>query len=196
MSTSSGAQGINNEFDAAREIVAILKPLDAQQRGRAIRFACESLDVQAPAGATQFTAGQVSQVLVTGAGANPSSAAPDIKQFSDSKAPQSDQQFAAIVAYFYRFVAPEKDRKEAITADDLKEAARLVGRKRPHRITLNNAKNAGYLDSAERGKFRISTVGENLVAVTLPGGAARPHNGAKRARKAKKVGSPRRRRSG
>jgi hypothetical protein len=36
-------------------------------------------------------------------------------------------------------------------------------------MTLTNAKNAGYLDSAGHGAYKINTVGENLVAVTLPG---------------------------
>ena len=35
-------------------------------------------------------------------------------------------------------------------------------------MTLTNAKNAGYLDAAGSGKFKLSTVGENLVAITLP----------------------------
>ena len=36
-------------------------------------------------------------------------------------------------------------------------------------MTLTNAKNAGYLDAAGNGKFKLSSVGENLVAITLPG---------------------------
>ncbi|WP_425905918.1 hypothetical protein [Nitrobacter sp. TKz-YC02] len=39
-------------------------------------------------------------------------------------------------------------------------------------MTLTNAKNAGYLDSAGSGKFKLSSVGENLVAITLPGDGA------------------------
>ena len=36
-------------------------------------------------------------------------------------------------------------------------------------MTLNNAKTQGLLDSgSEAGKFVINTVGENLVAMTLP----------------------------
>lgn len=97
----------------------------------------------------------------------------DIKAFTEAKAPKSDQQFAAVVAYYYQFEASEAERKDTIDAGTLTNAARLVGRKRPPKpnITLANAKNAGYLDSAERGHFKISTVGENLVAVTLPGGS-------------------------
>jgi len=37
--------------------------------------------------------------------------------------------------------------------------------------TLNNALRSGYLDKgSKRGTFRINAVGENLVAMTLPGG--------------------------
>lgn len=35
-------------------------------------------------------------------------------------------------------------------------------------MTLTNAKNAGYLDAAGDGKYKLSSVGENLVAITLP----------------------------
>jgi hypothetical protein len=35
-------------------------------------------------------------------------------------------------------------------------------------MTLTNAKNAGYLDAVGNGKFKLSSVGENLVAITLP----------------------------
>ena len=34
----------------------------------------------------------------------------------------------------------------------------------------NNAKKQGYVDASERGAFKINSVGENLVAMTLPAG--------------------------
>jgi hypothetical protein len=93
----------------------------------------------------------------------------DIKSFVASKTPKSDNQFAAVVAYFHRFVSP--DRQEVISADILQDATRLAGRARLGNplATLNNAKQQGYLDAAGRGMFRVNTVGENLVAMTLPG---------------------------
>ena len=35
--------------------------------------------------------------------------------------------------------------------------------------TLRNAKNLGYLDGGSPGEFAVNSVGENLVAMTLPG---------------------------
>lgn len=106
------------------------------------------------------------------------------------KAPKSDQQFAAVVAYFYQFEAPSNQRKEAIDVETMKNAARLAARKQPPnwRFTLANAKNAGYLDSAGNGNYKLSSVGENLVAINLPGNAAsapRAAAGGKKKKKAK-----------
>jgi hypothetical protein len=80
-------------------------------------------------------------------------------------------QFAATVAYYYRFEAPPANRGETINGDTLQEAARLAGRTRLSNPaqTLRNAKNLGYLDGGSPGEFAINSVGENLVAMTLPG---------------------------
>ncbi len=168
------SQQANNEFDAAKAIVDALTGLDPEQQERAIRFAGESVGLQTPgpkpaaaiAPATHLTADQ-------GEAAFAPHRHMDIKEFTGSKAPKSDQQFAAVVAYYYRFEAPIEKRKDAINAEDLNTAARLVGRKRPANAsyTLANAKNAGYLDAAGKGTFQINSVGENLVAITLPGNA-------------------------
>jgi hypothetical protein len=112
----------------------------------------------------------------------PTERAPDIKSFIATKNPKSDVQYAAVVAYYYRFEAQESDRKESITSEVLQQSTRLAGRKRLEKpiMTLNNAKNLGYLDSAARGEFRINTVGENLVAMTLPGQEANATAAARR----------------
>jgi hypothetical protein len=81
-------------------------------------------------------------------------------------------QFAAAVAYFYRFEAPPAERKDVINKEDLQEATRKAGRERfanPLK-TLANAHQIGLLDKgSEKATFTINSVGENLVAMTLPG---------------------------
>ncbi len=96
----------------------------------------------------------------------------DIKTFIATKKPNKDVQFAAAVAYYYRFEAAPAERKDAIDKDDLQEATRKAGRERFGNplATLNNAHKLGLLDrGAEKGTFTINSVGENLVAMTLPG---------------------------
>lgn len=177
-------------FDAAKTIIETLKGLDKTHQERAIRFASEWLDLrsssQSPA--SVVPAGQPAAAPSAPSSQETHAHAKDIKQFVAEKAPRSDQQFAAVVAYFHKFVAPESLKKEAIGAKDLTDAARLADRKRPNKplATLNNAKNSGYLDTTKPGKFRISTVGENLVAVTLPGNEpAKADNRGKVTRKAR-----------
>jgi hypothetical protein len=98
----------------------------------------------------------------------------DVKTFVAAKKPKSDQQFATVIAYYYRFESAPESKKDSINRDVLIEAVRLVGWKRmpdPNK-TLNNAKAAGYLDSNTPGEFTVNSVGENLVAMTLPGSSA------------------------
>jgi hypothetical protein len=130
-------------FDAAKLIVETLKGLDQQKQVQAIRFASEAL------GLSGLSTVQSPSVAASQTPKAEPIHSMDIRQFTDLKAPKSDQQFAAVVAYFYRFEAPETQRKESIDAATLQEAARLANRNRPPRpgMTLNNAKNAGYLDS-------------------------------------------------
>ena len=94
------------------------------------------------------------------------------------------------MAYYYQFEAPPEARKGEIDAETMKDAARQAGRARVSNwlFTLTNAKNAGYLDSAGRGKFKLNAVGENLVAITLPGngGSAVGNGGGSGKKKAKK----------
>jgi hypothetical protein len=185
-------QQASNEFVAAKVIVEALKGLDPQQQDRAIRFASESVGLQTHAvTSVSAPAPNPGTPAVEGAQAMPLTRIVDIKQFVDSKSPKSDQQFATVVAYFYRFVAPTEQQKESINAEDLKNAARLVGRKQPGNAlaTLNNAKNSGYVDSLGKGLFQINPVGENLVAITLPDTGteqASPRGNAKRKKKSKK----------
>ncbi|MGE0479680.1 MAG: hypothetical protein AB7Q17_04315 [Phycisphaerae bacterium] len=168
-------------FDVAKVIAEELKHLpDKQQQEQAIRYASDSLGLAAgwqPA---------VSPDPLREAGTknppqpgNPPVPAPDIRTFTAEKAPKNDIQFAAVAAYYYRFLAPEQDQKDAINGTDLQDAARKADRRRPGNAaqTLRNAKNAGYLDSGGRGQFRINAVGENLVAVTLPGGSSEAPGG-------------------
>lgn len=195
---------VDNEFDGAKAIVETLKGLDKEKQERAMRFACETLglrtsDVRRASGTPQppSDGDRTDEVVST----SPSRRSIDIRSFAASKAPKTDQQFAAVVAYYYRFEAPSEERKDAIGVKDLQEAVRLVGgRSQPKdpRMTLTNAKNKGYLDSAGKAKFRLNAVGENLVAMTLPhkdqpvakksgGGAKKKKKRKAPAKKGKKV---------
>jgi hypothetical protein len=164
-----------DDFDIGKAIFDQLKDLPPERQQRVLRWVAEGLGVTQAAIATQTV--QVGSVYnpsqMTHSGQSGASSGTDIKTFIAAKAPKSDQQFAAAVAYYYRFEAVPAERRESIDGDLLQEATRLAGRNRLSSplITLNNAKRSGYLDSATPGVFTINSVGENLVAMTLPGGS-------------------------
>ena len=185
--TTSGS-----DFDAAKAVAEQLKGMEKDRQQRILRWVAESLSLDL--GIAPATEQRTAETTASRGATPPHEEAQllhrhrrpaDIKSFVDSKRPKSDVQFATVVAYYYRFEASAENRKDSIDAEVLQEAARLAGRRRPPKplATLNNAKTLGYLDSSERGQFRINSVGENLVAMTLPG--TEPERARKKARPTK-----------
>lgn len=168
-----------DDLEAVRTIAAALSAFSPEEQERILRWAREKIGL-APATRT-LPETRTPQPSLSVAPARPPeqpgspqvlASGKDLKTFVTGKNPRSDVQFAATVAYFHRFEAPPDQRRNEIDAAVLQDACRLAGRTRLKNplMTLNNAKNLGVLDSgSEKGRFTINTVGENLVAMTLPG---------------------------
>jgi hypothetical protein len=158
----------HDDLEAIRTIVETLTPFDPKEQERIIRWACEKLELAVPSS----KGGAPAAPPITGRSqSSEPGGKKDIKSFVNSKNPKNDKQFATAVAYYFAFEAPEAERKEAIGSEDLQDACRLVDRERLRNPgqTLRNAAYDGLLDrGGERGTYKINTVGENLVAVTLP----------------------------
>jgi hypothetical protein len=94
----------------------------------------------------------------------------DILSLKEQKSPTTGTQMIAVVAYYLAHLAPEGERRDFITADDIQKY--FVQGKYPlpgsQPQALVHAKNAGYLDSLEKGKYRLNSVGHNLVAHKMP----------------------------
>jgi hypothetical protein len=182
-----------SDFMAAQEIKAILTGRDAIEQERIIRWVGESLGLtlhlRAKPAPQHGHSDEVEPAPADpGAGSRADSDEPrkpqDIKSFVQSKQPKSDMQFVAVVAYYHRFLATPK--KEFVTTDDIQEGGRQSGRGvfSTPRTPLNNAVAQGYLDRGTApGEFRLNAVGENLVAMTLPGGSGAASEAAPRKRK-------------
>jgi hypothetical protein len=180
-----------DDLEAVRVVIEAVQGFDAKDQQRIFRWVAEKLGLPAPfhsapsalarpEHSTPRTA--VEPVVDRSSGG----AVQDIKSFVAAKNPRSDVQFAATVAYYFQFEAPQAEKKAAISKDELQEACRKAGRERlanPGQ-TLRNAHQLGLLDKGdESGTFTINTVGENLVAMTLPGdgnAASRASKGARR----------------
>ncbi|MFA6171693.1 MAG: hypothetical protein WCW77_01145 [Patescibacteria group bacterium] len=162
------------DLDAVKILVESLEKFNDEERMRIIKWACERMgmknapsikDVGYSLGVSETTSQiQPDQSITKSRGV-------DIKRFVNEKNPSSDAQFVAVVAYYFKFEAPEDQKKEFIISEDLNEAARLSDRSRFQKpaATLNNVYNkSGYLDRVDSGKYKLNTVGENLVAMVLP----------------------------
>jgi hypothetical protein len=169
-----------DDLEAVRSIAETLALFKEQERERILRWVRERLGMVTSAptdlpGTPRVPSGPLPSALNA---PDPSrlGLGQDIKSFIDGRTPRNDVQLAATVAYYYRFVAPERDRKDAITADELIDACRLAQRRRPARArqTMFNALRGGVFDKVGRGAFRLNSVGENLVAMVLPGAGDTP----------------------
>ncbi len=160
-----------DDLEAVRILADTLQPFTSDDRERIIRWAREKL------GMTGSVVPAVPQRIDVGADSARDAAAAgsqgivDIKKFVNDRAPRSDVHFAATVAYYHQFKAPENQRKDSITKEDLVEACRQVDRKRPKvpAQVLVNAYHDGLFDRGGKGHYKLNSVGENLVAMALPG---------------------------
>lgn len=178
-----------SDFLAAEDIKGILRGRDRAEQERIIRWVSESLELTSIPRSAGPTHHQVVSPADPLAQPIERTRAKDIRTFVAEKQPRSDIHFVAVVAYYQRFLAPEPDRKDSIKSDDLQTAARLSNRavfKKPT-TTLNNAVRLGYLDRGARGEYRLNAVGENLVAMTLPGSG--DTNGSKPAKRRRRMTS-------
>ena len=167
-----------DDIDAFRMIAEVLKDFKPDDQQRILRWSSEKLGLQQSfAGPGAPTVEQAASLQHRAAPASADAekdggSGQDIKTFIRTKNPRNDVQFAATVAYYLQFEAPPSERKSSINKEDLQEACRRAGRDRLKnpRQTLWNAHTLGLLDkTGERGHFSVNTVGENLVAMTLPG---------------------------
>ena len=156
---------------AIDEAINALVPLDEGNRLTAIRAVCENLNIPLIEHEAVTSLSQQTTSTPPYTPAQPPDIPQDIKSLKEQKQPTADTEMAAIVAYFLAEVAPQEERKGTINQEDLQTYFRQAHYPLPKviRVTLPNAKRAGYFDSApEAGEYKLNAVGYNLVAHNLP----------------------------
>jgi hypothetical protein len=160
-----------DKFEATRIVAETIQEFDPKDQAMIFRWVAETLGLPEPFHGSGTRSVSSVSAASHAAVSVASTTETDIDSFVKAKSPRSDVQFAATVAYYYQFVAPESERKASISESDLVDACRKAGWKRPQKpyFTLNNAFRTGLLDRPDKGSFSLNAVGENLVALTLPG---------------------------
>jgi hypothetical protein len=183
------AEDIEAELQAMKTLVETLEPLNPDVRTRVIEYVFKVLGIVG----TQPSA---PPILATPPG-QPATLPPllthgtdrptDILSLKEEKDPKTATQMIAVVAYYLAHLASE--RQNFITQEDVEKyfvqgKFLMPGSKS---MALVNAKNAGYLDAIEPGKYRLNSVGYNLVAHKMPkDGSAQGKPRRKTAKKAAK----------
>jgi len=182
-----------DDFEKGKAIAELLKDLTQDRQERVLRWVAEAVGTHLPPAGGRGPVAPVAGGASLPAPAVGAPAQKSLRAFIEEKRPRSDAHFATAVAYYYGFEAPATQRSASITAAGLRQAARDVDRERFPKpaVTLNNAKKQGYLEAVRRGQFAVTTVGENLVAMTLPTDATRGAP-AKAGRRTKRKPAPRR----
>jgi hypothetical protein len=165
-------KAVEKELKAIQEIIGVLSGMEASAIGRVLKYSLEHLGVSIALPGVSSTADHsgVSKKYPIAVEQSTGQII-DIKSLKESKSPSSGIEMAAVVGFYLAECAPEADRKTEFGVKDAEKYFKQAQFKLPPKMhfTLNNAKNAGYLDSAGHGKFKLNPVGYNLVAHNLPG---------------------------
>jgi hypothetical protein len=173
-------EDIGAELEAIKTLQATLEPLKPEVRTRVLDYVFRVLGIVTPHAAATGIAPPAALGLTTPfatSAPKPLLDGPkDILMLKEQKQPSSGTQMIALMAYYLAHLAPEGERRDTISVDDISKyfvqaQYPLPGSKSQ---ALIHAKNAGYLDPSERGEYRLNSVGYNLVAHKMPVDGASP----------------------
>lgn len=187
---TAGARGeFGAEVGAIKTVLEALDPLDAEARARVLEYVVKRLQVALPSShhkahsATPHTPPptvEVAPSVETGSGS-----VVHLKHFKEEKKPRSANEMAALVAYYLANMA--QDRRATINTKDIETQFKIAEFPLPEQVkmTLPNAKAAGYFDAAGGGEYRLNAVGHNLVVHSMPRGSGEQRKKRKGARNGK-----------
>lgn len=163
---------VDDEIEAIRSVLSALEPLQHEARRSVLEYVIKRLGVSLQTANTPVSSPALLPSLETN---KPDTNSPaHIKAFKELKGPRSANEMSALVAYFLAELAPEDKRKQTVNTADIKTYFKIADFPLPQQIkmTLPNAKNAGYFDLAGDGEYRLNAIGHNLVVHSMPRGGA------------------------
>jgi hypothetical protein len=185
----SAAIDSDAELQAIRAVLGALVPLKGEGRARVLDYVLKRLGTTPgdKLASTSVSPGSTRWADVKPPGSESREQGTDIRSLTQKKAPRTAIEMAALVAYYLAEVAPEAYRNQTMTAHDVKTYFKQAAFPLPSsaKMTLVHAKNAGYLESAGTGQYRLNPVGYNLVVHALPSQSSGKQGVTKKSRKKK-----------
>ena len=159
---------------AIDQIISALEALESDARNTAIAAACAHLNLTIASeargqGKETHTPPQA-EAAIAHHTQLPHGKKIDIRSLKEEKNPDSAKQMACVVAYYLQELAPESERKNTVSAQDIEKYFKQANFKLPKTVAqvLVDAKRSGYFEVATRGEYKLNAVGYNLVAHGLP----------------------------
>ena len=114
-------KGTEAELNAIRATLDALGPLDAAARKRVVEYVFDALNLVAPA--TTAAVPPAGSLKITGKPqiVEVRRTPTDIRSLAEEKAPRTAIEMAAVVGYYLAEAAPERERKDTITATDIRK---------------------------------------------------------------------------
>jgi hypothetical protein len=151
------------ELDAMQTSLAALKVLDPEERQRAMTWLASALEVELQPGDNEPAVRDSDSHGASGpASSGSGSGAPDPKTFLADKAPNTDVERIACLAYYLSKYRGQRAFKTGELTDlNVEAAGRAIGN--PSRAADNASRASGFLASAGSGQRQITRVGEEVV---------------------------------
>lgn len=169
-SESSKKETLPKELESITKIVEALKSLDDDSKFRVLDYVFSHLNIRYKLGKSTVTDDIESISSTESKKISSDFKMIDIRSLKEEKKPSTDREMAAIVGYYLSELAPIDERKESINQEDIVKYFKQADFKLPKhsRMTLPQAKEAGYFDTLARGQYKLNPVGYNLVVHNLP----------------------------
>lgn len=161
---------VEKEIEAIKTVLNALDPLDEETRANVLEYVLKKLKLDIG----QLSSSGQGAIPETGGSpqnSNSESETPiHIEKFKELKQPKTDMEMAVLVAYYLQYVAPPEEKKLVLSNDDLDTYFKIANYPIPGGMIhlLKNTKNAGYLDQAAHGQYKLNAVGYNLVKHNMP----------------------------
>ena len=171
---------VDQEIEAIRQVLSALQPLSETARASVLEYVAKRLSI--PSGVATPHGGEIPPI--------PPHDIPEreghqgvihIRDFKDQKKPRSANEMAALVAYYLENHSSPEARKNTVNQKDIETYFKIAQFPLPKtiRVTLTNARNAGYFDLVGEGEYKLNAVGHNLVVHSMPRGTAVSKTGSR-----------------
>ena len=165
------AEPIDQEIEAIKSVLSALSPLSEKARASVLDYVSKRLNLSTSGTPPIPPLPPAPKQLSTAdkpTGTHPQDV--HILELKEQKSPRTANEMAALVAYYLGNVVPEDERKTTINQKDIETNFKIGEFPLPKsvRMTLINAKTAGYFDSVTDGEYKLNPVGYNLVVHSMP----------------------------